>query len=416
MKQYDQNQALQLLYNQLSPQTAVGAGLDRSVKLNGIARSPYSFSTAVLTITGVATTVINNGYAQDSNNNLWALPTPTTIVGGSVNVLAICTTPGNVTAEPGTINIPSTPVNGWIGVTNGSAAVPGAPVETDSQLRARQSISVALPALTPLAASIAALNAITGVTRIAPGYPTPGGAPGSSIENPTGGADSWGNPAHSVSFVVEGGNSQTIANTIYAKKTPGCLTNGTTTESVADPNTGNLENISFSRPTYTPIFVLCSIHGYMGTPSTAVVAAVQAALVAYLNDLAIGETVSWAALNFEAMSINSTLTSPGFGVQSLTLGTLTASTTATLSTSSAVIAVASATGVVNGQLAAGVGITPGTTVINVSGTNITLSANPTIAGTGVTVNFSTLASADVAMANYYYVAEGVVANVGVVTV
>ena len=39
LKQSDANLGLQLTYNQSSPQTAVGAGLDRQVKMNGLARA-----------------------------------------------------------------------------------------------------------------------------------------------------------------------------------------------------------------------------------------------------------------------------------------------------------------------------------------------------------------------------------------
>ena len=416
LKQYDEEQALQLAYNQSSPFTAVGAGLDRQVRMNGLARLPYTFSTATLTLTGVAGTVVANGVAQDENGNLWALPTSVPIVGGSVNTLATCTTTGAVTAEPGTINAIATPTSGWTGVTNSSPAVTGAPVETDSELRARQAVSVALPGLTPIASTLAATLAIPGVTRVAPGYPTGGGAPGTSIENPTGSTDSWGNPAHSISLVVENGDTGAIGLAVYLKKTIGCLTNGTTSTLVTDPNTGYQETISFYRPTYLPIYVYCTIHGYSGVPTTAVVDAVQAAIVTYLAELAIGETVSYAALIYEAMAVNQTLTSPGFGVQVLLIGLATANTTATVTASMNTITVASNTGIANGQYVFGAGVTPGTTVTNVSGTTITLSANATASGTLVPLVFSTMSAADIPMTNYYYVALGAADTTFVATV
>ena len=414
LKQSDTNLALQLAYNQSSPQTAVGAGLDRAVKMNGLARLPYTFSTAPVTLTGTAGKTITNGAAQDQNGNLWSLPTPLTFTGSTLSTVATCTTPGNVTASVGTITIIATPTLGWTSVTNTAAATPGAPVETDSELRARQSISVALPALTPLAATVAALLATSGVTRIAPGYPTPGG-PGSSIENPTGATDSWGNPAHSVSFVVEGGTDLAVATTIYDKKTIGCFTNGTTTVAVVDPSTGYTEDISFYRPTYEPVFVLMALQGYGATPTSATLTAVQTALVTYLNELSIGETVSLAALTYEAMAINASLTAPGFGVQAVSMGALTASTTASTTLGSPTITVASATGIVSGQMAVGAGIPPGATVSGPpSGTSVTLSANCTATATAVVVYFATLTAADLVMPNYYTVAQGVTADVAVV--
>lgn len=415
LKQSDVNLGLQLAYNQSSPQTAVGAGLDRQVKMNGLARDPFSYSTSLLTIAGANGTTINNGFAQDQSGNLWALPSVVTIIIGTINVTAVCTTPGAITAEPGTINIINTPTPGWATVTNAAPAVAGLPVEPDSKLRARQAISVALPSTTPLASTIAAVLAATGVVRVAPGYPTPGG-PGSSIENPTGADDSWGNPPHSISIVAQCTDTGTVATAIYEKKTIGCFTNGTTTVPVVDPVTGVTEDISFYQPTNWPLYLLVVLTGYGATPTTAVLSAVQTALVNYLNALAIGETVSIGALYYEVMALNSVIAAPTFGTLSLQVGAQTAATTATFSSGASAITVVSAAGIVNGQLVVGAGIVSGTTVAGApSGTSVPLSTPTTAAGTGSAVAFSTLGSVDVPMPNFYYAALGVTANVAVVT-
>jgi uncharacterized phage protein gp47/JayE len=419
LKQADQNTALQLAYNQASPSTAVGAGLDRDVKMNGLARAVFTYSTAVLTVVGTSGAVVTNGFAQDQNGNLWALPSPLTIVGGSVNATSVCTTPGNVTAEPGTINIISTPQSGWTPpsgtVTNALAATAGAPIEADSKLRARQSISVALPALTPLASTIAAVLATLGVVRVAPGYPT-GGGPGTSIENPTATTDSWGNPAHSITMVVQGGSDAAVGLSIYLKKTIGCFTNGTTSTIVADPNTGYEETISFYRPTSLAVWVYCAIHGYGNTPNSATLAAVQAAIVAYLNELAIGETVSIAAVSYEAMAVNSTLQTPSFGVRTLNIGLAAATTTCTTVASDDQITVAVNTGIADTQWIFGAGIPVGTTVTNVSGTTITMSANATVGASAVPVVFVAMDVVDIIMPEFYDAALGAAATTFTATV
>jgi len=416
LKQADQNAALQLDYNQSSPQTAVGAGLDRVVKMNGVAREPFTYSTALLSLTGTPNAVVTGAAAQDQNGNLWTLPSPFTFSpGGSFAATATCTTPGNVAAEPGTISIVATPQIGWAPptgtVTNNAAASPGLPVETDSQLRARQAISVALPSTTPISATIAAVRAVPGVTRIAPGYPTPGG-PGTSIENPTGSVDSpWGNPAHSISMVVEGGADSDVALAIYDKRTLGCFTNGTTSVAVADPVTGFLNTMRFYRPTYVAVYLLVQLTGYGSTPTTATVAAVRAALVAYLNSLSIGETVSLSALIYEAMNVNASLLSPAFGV-SITMGVATATTPGATINGSNAMTVSSGTGIVIGQLITSTSVPIGTTVTNVVGTSVTMSANATFTGAAPTV-FSTLTATDLVMPNFFYVAQGLVAGVAV---
>jgi uncharacterized phage protein gp47/JayE len=318
LKQSDCCEALQFVYNQSSPLTAVGAGLDRIVKLNGIARIPYTYSTAGLTITGTPGTVITNGVAQNSNGNQWLLPTPTTIPGGgSITVTATCTTPGNVTAEPGTITIIATPVGGWASVTNSSAATPGDPIETDSQLRARQAISVAVPSLTRLAATVADLLAVPGVTRL------------NVLENPTGATDIYGNPPHSITCVVDGTASElAIATAIYANRGIGCYTNGdvngspvpgTVNQVVTDPYTGYQMTINYLTPTYIPIYVTMNVHLLTGGTSETLTQ-IQGDVTDYLNSLEIGEMVVFSELYGAALEARPNPDMPTFSIRAVYSG------------------------------------------------------------------------------------------------
>ena len=76
-------------------------------------------------------------------------------------------------------------------------------------------------------------------------------------------------------------------------------------------------------------------------------------------------------------------------LQVLTTGTaLKATTTATVTSASATITVASGTGIVAKQIIAGTGIPTGTTVTDVDGTTITMSAPATAGGAGVAVTFT----------------------------
>ena len=308
LKNADTLAALQYSYNQTSPATAVGAGLDRLVKLNGIARLPYTYSIANLLITGTPAAVISNGSAQDTNGNIWLLPATVTIGGGgTVNVSATCTTAGNVTAEPGSINIVATPQPGWTSVTNAVAAFPGTPIESDSQLRARQSLSVSIPSHTMLAGVIAAVAAVPGVTRY------------NILENYTNVVDVYGNPPHSITAVVEGSTDANVAQAIYNQRGLGVYTNGTTTVAITDPNTGTVMNINFYRPAYIPIFVTAQVHQLTGWTS-AMPGLIQTALVNYLNSLQIGELVTQSALYAAAMAVTPDLDTPAFSIYELFLG------------------------------------------------------------------------------------------------
>lgn len=327
--------ACQLVYNERSPLTAAGAALDTVVQINGIARKSSDFSTCPVVVTGVAGTIIPQGVAQDQNNFLWDLPLDLEIPGGgSITVTAQCETIGAINAAENTINQISTSgsggTQGWLSVNNPSAAAsPGQPVEQDSQLRARQAVSVSRVAKTLVDSTLAAIAEVSGVTRYNPGAQTPGGAQGTSVENPSGSPDSWGNPAHSISMVVEGGTDLDVATAIYNNKTPGCFTNGTTSVVVTDPINNNSMTIGFFRPTDTPIYVIANVHGLTPAFNSAVLAAIQTALTTYLGSLQIGQTVTQSGLSAVAMSVNANLSLPTFAIESLFLAlTPTPTTTA----------------------------------------------------------------------------------------
>lgn len=410
----DAFETAQLVYNARSPLTAVGSDLDAICKVNGIYRKNATASTVPLTISGVAGTVIENGVAQDTSAFLWNLPPSVTIPNtGSITVTATCSTLGAITAQAGTIIIISNPTRGWNSVNNAVAATIGQPIETDSQLRARQAISVGISSKTLVTSTIAAIAALPNVTRYNPGVATPGG-PGTSVENPTGATDSWGNPAHSISMVVEGGTDLDVATAIYNNKTPGGLTNGTTTVAVVDPITFATMDISFFRPTYIPIYVNITIHGLTGF-SSAITAAVQTAIVNYLNSLQIGEELTISALYGAALSVMPNLSQPQFSITALTAGKAVANTTAAVTQGSNIVVVSSATGIAVGQYFSDTSslFPVGTTVTAVSGTSITLSNNATGNNATDAVSFFTTAGVDITVL-FNQVVQGISNNVNVV--
>jgi len=305
----------QLAYNARSPVTAIGTDLDSIVKLNGIARLPASFSTVELVLSGTPGTVVINGVIADANGIYWSLPSSVTIgVGGTVNATAVCQQSGAVSANPNTV---ITPVGGftagWTSVTNPAPAVVGLPIEVDSQLRARQSVSVALPSETRLAGTIAGLLKVANVTLI------------NVLENQGSATDGFGNLGHSLTCVVQGGTDIDVATAIYNNRGIGCNTQGATVPTmtiiaVTDPNSGNITNIGFVRPTIVPIFVGLTIQGLTAAFNSAVQAQVIAAVVAYLNELQIGEAVLQSSLYGAALSVMPNPLQPIFSIRSVTLG------------------------------------------------------------------------------------------------
>lgn len=266
------------IYNSFSPVTAQGVGLSRVVKINGLNRRIPSNSTADLTIVGQAATVITNGIAIDTLKQKWLLPATVTIPGGGeITVTATAEFPGEVTAEANTIDQIFTPTLGWQTVNNDLAATPGAAVETDAELRARQKVSTANPSLTVLEGTVGGVANLTGVTKVK-GY-----------ENDTDITDGNGLPPHSFSLVVEGGDAMEIAQEIALHKTPGTRSFGTTSELVYDSH-GMPLTISFFRPTVVTISARITITTNEAWSSD-YVALIKQAVADTIDAGAIGATV-----------------------------------------------------------------------------------------------------------------------------
>lgn len=275
---HDANNTAISVYRSFSPATALGDALTSNVKINGITRRAATNSTVDLLLTGTVGTTITNGSVRDANSVVWNLPA-TVVIGsdGTVVATATCVNSGAVAAVAGSVNGINTPTRGWASVTNPLAATVGVAAETDAELRVRQSQSVALASLTPFAAVDGAIANVEGVTRH------------KLFENDTETTDANGLPAHSISAIVEGGDATEIANTIRSTKGQGVSTYGTTAVIVTDKY-GNPYTIRFSRPVDVPIYVSITIQALTGY-SSEVGDEMKAAVAAYINSLAIGDSV-----------------------------------------------------------------------------------------------------------------------------
>ncbi|MFJ6322251.1 MULTISPECIES: baseplate J/gp47 family protein [unclassified Rhizobium] len=303
----DANSMAAAVYNAFSPATAQGAGLASVVKINGISKNIASYSTVDLALIGQAGTTITNGVTSDEEGNQWNLPSSVTIPpGGAITVTATAAAVGAFAAGIGTVTTIATPTRGWQSVSNPSAATPGAPVESDAALRKRQTTSTALPSNTILEGIVGAIAALQGVTRYA------------AYENDTDSTDANGIPSHSIALIIEGGDAQTIANTIAKKKTPGAGTFGSVSETVIDAY-GVPHIIKLSRPTSVEITVAITLKALPGYTSSVQTSISQAA-VNYINSTAIGGapsgTVEWDSAIAAAKSVPGAAT---FRITSLTL-------------------------------------------------------------------------------------------------
>src|SRR5665213_313155 len=258
------------VYNSFSPVTAQGVGLSRNVKINGIQRNVSSNSTVQLVLVGVYGTVLTNAIAVDSLQQQWAIPSPTTIPSsGTVTVTATAVVTGALNALPNTITGIFTPTQGWQTVNNPAAATPGAGVESDVALRARQIVSTANPSQTVFDGTLGAVANVSGVIS-SQGY-----------ENDTETTDGNGLPAHSISIVVVGGDENAIADAIQVHKTPGTTTYGTTTVDTVDSR-GMPVPINFYYATPATIGVQVTITPLTGYDSS-YAALIQTAISNFIN-------------------------------------------------------------------------------------------------------------------------------------
>jgi uncharacterized phage protein gp47/JayE len=284
---HDSNQSVVAVYNQFSPQSAVGVGLSQVVKVNGLRRLVSSQSTIAITVIGVAGTTVSGGIVSDILNRQWILEDFTIPDTGSIVVTGTCQTDGAIALAAFSVLTIVTAVPGWQTATTSAAATPGAPVETDSALRQRQAISTAQPALTPLEAIVATVANLSGVQRV------------KAYQNDTLVTDGFGIPAHSISLVIRGGDAIEIATAIANKKTPGTGTYGSTTEIIVDDN-GIPNTIKFQYEVDISIYLLIELKaltGYLSTTGDAL----ESSLVYYINQQPAGVSLYhnrlWSAAN-----------------------------------------------------------------------------------------------------------------------
>lgn len=316
---YESLLTAQMAYNSRSPVSAIGTGLDSVVAINGLVREPATNSLVTLNLTGTPYTVITNGLASDVNGNVWALPASVTLDGdGESSVTATCLTAGAITALVGQVIIIQTPTLGWTSVTNPFGATPGRNPETDSELRARQQVSVANPSQALTTGILGGVLAVNGVVsaQIYENYTAASVSTVNGVSNP------YDFPPHSITLVVDGGDGQQIANAIGVRKTPGCDIDGDQVYTYTD-RYGVPTTIKFYRPIDTPIQIELTISPLIGYTS-AIGDAVKNALLNYVNSLVAGQSVIISELWQAALSAD-TASYPTFSLDILMASLLTTS-------------------------------------------------------------------------------------------
>lgn len=314
-KIFDAYSLAMLVYNNRTPITAIGVGLDNNVAFANIQRKGATSSVASLTLTGTAGTVISGATAIDQNDYVWDIEDCVIGSDGTVQANATCQTTGSIQALPNTINRIGTPMFGWTAVTNQFAATAGNDVETDAELRGRYSYSIRTPSLTVFESIVASIQQVAEVTRVA-GFENDTSATSTGTEPPDIPA---GLPPHSVTFTVEGGDDEEVAQAIYNKKTPGCYTNGTTEVQIMSES-GNVDTIRFYRPTYVPIYASVSVRKLSGW-NDELEDRIKQNIVDYIEGLNVTEDVLISMVWSASITAMDDVKNPQYTVTAITIGT-----------------------------------------------------------------------------------------------
>lgn len=169
-----------------------------------------------------------------------------------------------------------TPVPGLDSIVNIIDGVIGRNIETDTEYRQRRNESLQIAGSATIEAIRSELLQTIGVNQAL------------VFENTTFVTDVNGLPGKSFACYVDGGDEQNIADAIFASKPAGIESFGTITKTVTDSQGFN-HSIEFSRPIDKNIWIELDIS--TGPTFIATAADIQAAIVAYGNNLGIGKDV-----------------------------------------------------------------------------------------------------------------------------
>lgn len=243
---------LEDVYNSRFVDTAVGTSLYHLGNAIGMQLLTEGKATGYIKVTGTAGTVVPAGFLVSTNGGLQYTVMSAVTIGESGSVLALVraveTGPEYNTAA-GTVQVIVNPssVTGVESVTNDAEIAGGRLKETDPEYRERYYKSVDYPGgVNADALRAALLNEVEGVSSAF------------VYENDSDDFDDTYNlPAHAIEAVVYGGIDESIAKTIYERKSGGIQTIGNTAVNVVTASQQQ-KTIRFSRPTTKKVWIKVS--------------------------------------------------------------------------------------------------------------------------------------------------------------
>jgi len=448
------NDLLLALFNGVDPAYASGRMQDAIGRIYFLTRIPAQPTVAQCTCVGLAGVIIPAGtLAQDTAGNTYSCQETGTIpAGGSIVLPFANNVQGPITCSAGTLTTIYQTIPGWDSITNASDGVIGSLVETRAQFENRRQQSVAINAIGYTQAIVGAILSLPGVIgafafdnannypyAIGPTAVVTGSISGTTLTvtavasgtvavgqvvsckgAPTGititalGSGSGGTGTYTISssqtassetiqlggvqinpnslyVAAAGGAAQSIANAIWAKKSPGCSYNGNTTVTVYDtsepyPAPGIPYSVTFELPADEEIYFKVSILNSPAVPPNATTLIQNAILNAFIG--ADGGTRAQMGSNILASRYYAGITTLGSwaALSGLTMGAEIAPYAAVITGSSISGNTLTVGSVSSGALAIGQVLTDttgdivlGTTITAGSGSSWTVSISQTVA-------------------------------------
>jgi uncharacterized phage protein gp47/JayE len=235
-------------YNSKDPDKSRDTQLNILGALTGSIREDGTPTVVDVTLTGTAGTVIPLGSVISDGSITYTIDSTVTLdVTGTATTTATCSQVGLISPTDDSITTIESTVGGWSTVTNTGINTLGTDTQSNALFRIERNRSVSRPGNNQLDSAVGEIFAVDDVLRVA------------AYENPTGSAafDAELNPhslpANSVSYLVQGGTDEDVAQAIYTKKNPGVLLNseGTPVSVTVTSNvhSSNTKVIEFGRPT-----------------------------------------------------------------------------------------------------------------------------------------------------------------------
>lgn len=245
------NEALQLVYQNLDPDTADREALINISKISGVFPQDSSPSTAIVTCYGIDGTFIPKGsrIRNTEDGLMWATNNAVTIQNGSVDVAVTCVVDGAIQASANKLTQIVDVVGGWTSVTNKASAVVGYDEESTKDLRIRRNKSVAKPGSNQVDSLYGEIANVDDVKFL------------KIYENKESAPDSNGLSSHSVAIYVEGGTNENVAKAIAGDMSIGTGHNkntnlgGTKVTMKTKTPKGRDTEVTFFRPTHVDVYV-----------------------------------------------------------------------------------------------------------------------------------------------------------------